>query len=136
LPAYLAAAVRRAGDALAAGMELPPASSVTILSAPRRVAAGEILAGQGLLVLREALTIAAGGRLDWQGSVLVDGGRLAGEGSMEIRGSLLVMPLSAPVAIDLVTARLHLVRDEEAHSRAWEGAGNILLSAWYGPEGS
>ena len=135
LPAYLEAAVRRSGEALAAGMELPPASSVTILSAPRRVAAGEILAGQGLLVLREALTIAAGGRLDWQGSVLVDGGLLAGEGSMEIRGSLLVLPPSGPGSIDLATAGLQLVRDEEAHRRAWQAAGNILLSAWYGPEG-
>jgi len=47
LPVYLEAAVRRAGEALAAGVVLPPGVSVTILSGPQRVAAGEILAGLG-----------------------------------------------------------------------------------------
>jgi hypothetical protein len=133
---YLEDALRRAADLAGAGIEPPPEEAVTVLDQPRRVGMDESFVGQGLLVVRETLTVAAGGRMEWRGSVVMDGGRLDGGGTMVIQGSLLILPRSGPGALDLATSMLHLVLDEGAHSEAWQSAGNILLSAWFGPAGS
>lgn len=135
LPVYLHNALRGQQEKSANGIEIPTEEAVTILTEPRRVGSDEAFVGQGLLVLRENLVVASGGRLQWRGSVVMDGGRLEGGGSMVIQGSLLVMPRPEAGMLSLATSLLHLEGDEEFHRAAWTSAGNILLSAWFGPAG-
>lgn len=106
--------------------------TVTVMTEPRRVAAGEILSGEGLLVLRAPVTVMAGGRLEWRGSVILAGGALGGGGQVEIEGSLLLAPATA-APLDLSATELILRRDSDLHRRAWDAAGIVLISAWYGP---
>jgi hypothetical protein len=134
LPVYLQAALLRADALESAGVAPPPEESLEVISAPRRIGSGELLAGQGVLVIQDILTVMEGGQLRWRGSVVLDGGSLVGNGSMEIQGSVLVMPGSSEDSMNLSMARLHLQADLNAHAQAWESAGNILLSAWFGPD--
>jgi hypothetical protein len=135
LPVYLEAAMLRAGERAAAGAVPPQGEAVEIIDAPRIITNGGVLAGEGVLIIQDTLTIAEGGQLTWKGSVVLHGGVLSGTGSMQIQGSLLIMARSGSAALDLATAGLHLQGDLQAHRQAWGSAGNILLSAWFGPGG-
>lgn len=125
LPLLLAAASEPPGGE-------PMASTVTVVAEPRRVAAGESLLGEGLLVLRAPLTILAGGRLEWRGSVILAGGSLAGAGRMEIRGSFVLAP-GTVAPLNLSAPGFSLWRDLDLHGQAWDAAGVVLVSAWFGP---
>ena len=132
LPLLLEAATESLRSTPTGGSVPGSSGAVTVLTEPRRVAAGESLTGEGLLVLRAPVTVMVGGSLEWRGSVILAGGALGGDGLVKVEGSLLLAPaMAAP--LDLFSGEFILRRDPDLHRRAWDIAGIILISAWYGP---
>jgi hypothetical protein len=123
------------------GVPLPEASldpsappAVYLLSQERSLAAGEVLAGSGLLVVQAPLTVVASAVLRWQGMVLLDGGRIAGPGVVQVDGGVTTLggdPAAAP-AVDLMGTRWQVGAAPAVAAQAWEGAGIVLLSRWEG----
>lgn len=126
LPALLQTVLEKA----AAGVE---ESAVTLVPELFQIASGETVRGEGLLVIRGEVQVAAGGRLIWRGSVVLSGGALTGPGQMIVDGSLIVVAGGPVPAVDLKMTVVTLRRQADLHGDAWKSAGTVLLSSWPGP---
>ncbi len=133
LPALVAAARRRSAP-LAEGTAAPAAASgIVLLAGERILGPGEVLSGRGLLLVEGRLEVPAGAAVRWRGILaLLARGEVAGAGEVEVEGGVVVLgagPEGGP-SLDLMTTPWRVTASPAEATRAWEGAGIVLLSRW------